>query len=176
MSGKIFERPGLLAAVDSLRKGDTLIVAKRDRLSRDVFMSCWLDKEAKKDYWNIISCAGEGTENDDPASILMRRITDVFAEYERLIIGFRTKSALKALKVRAGGQSVNGKAPYGWKWVGEPKHMKLVAAPEEQSKIREIIDGRFGCGQPILEISKQLDIPRHIVRSVIDKHRKEVKT
>ena len=30
------QRPGLLAALDAIGKGDVLIVAKRDRLGRDV--------------------------------------------------------------------------------------------------------------------------------------------
>jgi DNA invertase Pin-like site-specific DNA recombinase len=48
----------------------------------------------------IISAAGEGTDNEDPSSILMRRMIDAFGEYERLIIKARTKAALHAKKLR----------------------------------------------------------------------------
>ena len=32
------QRPGLMAAIESLRKGDTLIVGKRDRVARDLLV------------------------------------------------------------------------------------------------------------------------------------------
>jgi len=141
--GDVIDRPGLIAAIAELKRGDTLVVAKRDRLARSVFISCWLEKEAKRDKWHIISAAGEGTDSDTPEALLMRRIVDVFAEYERLVIGYRTKRALEVKKARANGAQVNGGARFGWRWVGEPKHMKLVEVPEEQAIIREIINMNF---------------------------------
>lgn len=50
----------------------------------------WIEKEVKKRGARIISAAGEGTESDDPGQILMRRMVDAFAEYERAIIKRRT--------------------------------------------------------------------------------------
>jgi hypothetical protein len=60
----------------------------------------------------VVSAAGEGTADDDPGSVLMRRVIDAFAEYERLIIKARTKAALAA-KRRRGERT--GQVPYGWK-------------------------------------------------------------
>jgi len=123
------KRDQLAEALAGMKKGDTLIVAKRDRLSRDTMLASWLEKEAKKGGWRILSAAGEGTENDDPTSVLMRRIVDAFAEYERLLIGFRTKMALKAKRAR--GEKTGGHTPYGFVEIDG----KLVENHHEQAII-----------------------------------------
>lgn len=105
------KRPGLLAALEQLSKGAALVVAKRDRLARDVFLSCWIEKEVKRRRAKVVSLAGEGTEGDDPAAILMRRMVDAFAEYERKLIGARTKAALG--HKRKNSQCI-GVIPYGF--------------------------------------------------------------
>lgn len=112
-SGSDPKRPGLLAALESLHAGDVLIVAKRDRLARDAYLSAWIEKEAKKRRARIVSAAGEGTETDDPAAILMRRMVDAFAEYERLLIGARTSAALAAKRRR--GEKTGGDVPFGFR-------------------------------------------------------------
>ena len=112
ISGSNPNRPALLAALESLEEGDTLAIAKRDRLARDTMLSCWIEKEAKKKGARIISAAGEGTEDDDPASILMRRMVDAFAEYERRLIGARTTAALTQKKAR--GEKTGGHTPFGY--------------------------------------------------------------
>ena len=94
-SGSDLKRPALMDAIDALSAGDVLVVAKRDRLARDTFFSAWIEKEAKRRGARILSAAGEGTENDDPASVLMRNIIDSFAQYERDLIAARTKAALE---------------------------------------------------------------------------------
>lgn len=87
--------PGLLAALTSLKQhtAGTLLVAKRDRLSRDMMKTAMLEAEVRKAGAKIISAAGEG-EGDDPAAALMRRMIDAFAEYERALIIARTTAAL----------------------------------------------------------------------------------
>ena len=76
----------------------------------------------------MVSAAGEGTEGDDPASVLMRRIVDAFGEYERLIIKARTKAALGAKKAR--GERV-GQVPYGWRLKADGVHLEAVKAEQE---------------------------------------------
>jgi DNA invertase Pin-like site-specific DNA recombinase len=105
------ERPGLFAAVNALKRGDVLIVAKRDRLGRDVVALALIERMVERKGARILSAAGEGTEGTDAASMLQRRILDAFSEYERLIIGQRTKAALKAKRDR--GERA-GNIPYGY--------------------------------------------------------------
>lgn len=97
--GKAFEkRPGMMNAINALSKGDLLVVAKRDRLGRDALVMAMIEAAVKRKGAKIISLAGEGTENDDPTGMLMRRMIDAFAEYERLIIGLRIEAALQVKK------------------------------------------------------------------------------
>lgn len=111
--GKIDGRDGLLAAIDATKRGYTLIVSRRDRLARDAMLACWIEKEIAKRCGRIVSVAGEGTDNDDPTSVLLRRIVDAFAEYERLLIGSRTKAALRVKGKR--GERVGRYALYGYR-------------------------------------------------------------
>ncbi len=105
------DRPGLFAAVNALKRGDVLLVAKRDRLGRDVVAVAMLERLVARKGARILSAAGEGTEGTDAASMLQRRILDAFGEYERLIIGQRTKAALKAKRDR--GERA-GNLPFGY--------------------------------------------------------------
>jgi site-specific DNA recombinase len=105
-------RPVLLDAVGTLKRGDVLLVAKRDRIGRDVVAVAMIERLVTKRGARIVSAAGEGTESDDPSGVLMRRLIDSFAEYERLIIACRTKSALAAKRRR--GERISGAIPYGF--------------------------------------------------------------
>jgi DNA invertase Pin-like site-specific DNA recombinase len=80
----------------------------------------------------IVSAAGEG-DGTDPAAKLMRTIIDAFAEYERLIIGARTKAALAVKKTKA--ERIGG-IPYGFSDVNG----KLVPNEDEQ---RVIIEAKY---------------------------------
>lgn len=115
------KRPGILEAITILKKGDTLVVAKRDRLGRDPLVVAMIESAVKRKGAKIISVAGEGTESDDPSSILMRRLVDAFSEYERLIIGVRTKAALKVKRDK--GQRV-GHIPFGKKLSTDGIHLE----------------------------------------------------
>jgi site-specific DNA recombinase len=110
-SKSIEDRPGLLDAVTALKRGDVLLIAKRDRLGRDVVAVALIERLIARKGAKVISAAGEGTESDDPTALLMRRMIDAFAEYERLLIGARTKAALRAK--RAQGFRA-GNTPFGF--------------------------------------------------------------
>src|SRR4051812_44658006 len=51
------QRPALLVALDRLGKGDVLIVAKRDRLGRDVLNVCLIQKLVERKGARIVSAA-----------------------------------------------------------------------------------------------------------------------
>ena len=103
--------PHLIEAIDALRRGDVLLVAKRDRLGRDVYRTATIERLVERRGASVASADGTGN-GDDPAAALMRRMVDAFAEYERALIGARTSAALQAKKAR--GEST-GTAPYGYR-------------------------------------------------------------
>ena len=134
MSGALSleKSPGMLNAISILKKGDMLVVAKRDRLGRDPLVVAMIESAIARKGARIVSAAGEGTENNDiPSSILMRRMIDAFGEYERLIIKARTKSALQAKKSK--GQRVRH-VRYGYRLANDKIH--LVPDKREQETIR----------------------------------------
>jgi DNA invertase Pin-like site-specific DNA recombinase len=113
-AAEIAKRPALLAALADLRarRAGLLVVAKRDRLARDVMAAAMIERLTVDAGARVLSAAGEGTESDDPASCLMRAMVDAFAAYERALIAARTKAALGVKRSR--GECV-GEAPYGWR-------------------------------------------------------------
>jgi DNA invertase Pin-like site-specific DNA recombinase len=127
------KRPALLEAIATLKREDVLMVAKRDRLGRDPLVVAMIESAVTRKGARIQSAAGEGTEGNAPGDILMRRMVDAFAEYERLIIGARTKSALQAKRVR--GERV-GHIPFGKRLAADAVH--LEDEPTEQATIRQI--------------------------------------
>ena len=108
----IDRRPGLLAALDALAVSGAgvLVVAKRDRLARDVLNAAMIERMAERVGARVVSAAGEG-EGSDPGAKLMRTMIDAFAEYERAVIRGRTVVALAALAAR--GAKVGGVQSYG---------------------------------------------------------------
>ena len=122
--------PALLSALDALAGGAVLLVARRDRLGRDVYRLALVERLADRAGARIVSADGAGN-GDDPAALLMRRMVDAFAEYERQLIGARTRAAL-ATKRRKG--ETTGRAPWGFR-VGADG-VTLEPCPEE----RRIVD------------------------------------
>jgi site-specific DNA recombinase len=146
------KRPVLVDAIAALSRGDVLLVAKRDRLSRgDPLTTGMIEAAVQRAGARIVSAAGEGTESDEPSSILMRRIIDAFAEYERLIIKARTRAALRAKKAR--GERA-GQVPYGHHLAGDGR--TLEPDPAEAAAlalIRELGDA----GTSLRAIARELD-------------------
>ena len=134
ISGTTADRPGIMAALDTLNQDDTLIVAKRDRLARDMYLSLWIEKEVKKRGARIVSAAGEGTESDDPASQLMRHMIDAFAEFERHQIAVRLAGGRAQARKR--GRKMGGDVPFGYRLDSDGKH--LIEDTDEQEVIRLI--------------------------------------
>lgn len=136
------KRPILLELLSKLKKGDILLVSKRDRLSRgDPVAMAFIERMVARKKAKIVSAAGEGTDGDSPSDVLFRRIIDAFGEYERAIIAMRTMMALQAKRARG---ELAGNTPYGWSAVeipgkttkrGKPSK-RLEEIPEEQAAIQ----------------------------------------
>lgn len=110
-AASIDRRPGLLQAIEALRteRAGVLLVAKRDRLARDVVVAAMIERLAEREGSKVASADGTGN-GDSPESSLLRGIVDVFAQYERALIRARTKAALAVKKSR--GERVGG-VPFG---------------------------------------------------------------
>lgn len=130
VSGKsgLDKRPALLTLIAELDKGDVLVVAKRDRLGRDPLVVAMIEAAVRRKGARIVSAAGEGTDSDSPTDVLMRRIVDAFAEYERLVIGARTKAALQAKRMRG---ERTGSIPYGYRLDQDGKRLLPDAGEQE---------------------------------------------
>lgn len=142
----LHKRAGLMDAVTEVGRGEVLVVAKRDRLSRDVMISAGVERLLGKRKARVVSAAGEGTESDDPAAVLMRRMVDSFAEYERLLISARTRAALRAKKKR--GQRV-GAVPFGFRVVAgvrskSGRDARLESVPEQAAVLVKVKRWREG--------------------------------
>lgn len=106
----IEDRPGLMAAVAGLRRGDGLVISKRDRLGRDAMAVLMIERAVAKRGAVILSADGIGN-SDDAGSVFMKSVVDAAAVYERNLIKARTKAALAA-KRKAGERT--GEIPFGW--------------------------------------------------------------
>ena len=153
------KRPGLIEALAQVGAGDVLLVAKRDRLGRDPIIVAMIEAAVVRQGGRVVSVAGEGTDDDSPTSILLRRITDAFAEYERLLIKARTLAALGAKRRR--GQRT-GNVPLGYALVDDGQRSKagnlvgLVVDPAKVETMRLVRELRAE-GRSLREIASQLD-------------------
>lgn len=145
------KRPGMLNALANLQKGDILIVAKRDRLGRDPLVVAMIESAIVRKGAKVLSAAGEGTESDDPSSVLMRRMVDAFGEYERLITKARTKAALQAKKLR--GERV-GYIPFGHKLASNGIHLQLC---DREQEILQQIKSLRQSGKSLRAIAKEMN-------------------
>lgn len=154
------KRPGLLDAVNAVGRGGILLVSKRDRLSRDPVSAAVVERMVAKRRGRIVSTAGEGTDGDDPTSILLRRIVDAFSEHERLVIAARTRAALKA-KARKGERV--GPLPLGYVADRPARHLRpddaapamLVPVEEELAVVARIQAAREA-GRSMRAIAEEL--------------------
>jgi DNA invertase Pin-like site-specific DNA recombinase len=124
------KRPGLLAATEALRTegAGVLVVAKRDRLARDVLTAALVERLAERAGARVVAADGTGN-GDGPEAALLRTMIDAFAAYERALIRSRTKAAL-AVK-RAKGERIGG-IPYGF---AARDDGTLVPEPREQAAV-----------------------------------------
>lgn len=88
-------RPGLDEAIAACERGDAdgLIVAKLDRLSRSVVDFASLLERARRKGWSLVAL-DLGVDTSTPSGEMMANVVISFAQYERRLIGQRTKDAL----------------------------------------------------------------------------------
>jgi len=134
----IEERPALRAALDVLgaKGAGVLVVARRDRIARDVVLAGEIEREVARAGARLVSATGEGND-DSPADAFLRTVIDGAAQYERGMIRARTRAALAAKRAR---RELVGAVPYGFALRGDGVH--LMAARQEQATIARARDLR----------------------------------
>ncbi len=113
VSGAILERPQLQQMVTDAN-GKTfqmVLVAKMDRLARDLMAQLWIEKELLTHAVELVSAA-EPFRGQDPSSVLFRQIIGAFAQFEKARITERMSGGRKQ-KARTGGYA-GGRPPIGY--------------------------------------------------------------
>jgi DNA invertase Pin-like site-specific DNA recombinase len=128
------DRPALVQAIGELRarRLSVLVVAKRDRIARDVYVAAVVERAVEKIGGRVVCADGAGN-GDTPADAFMRRILDAAAEYERALIRMRTKAALRAKRAR--GERA-GQVPFGFRLADDGRG--LVDEPKERAVLERV--------------------------------------
>jgi DNA invertase Pin-like site-specific DNA recombinase len=133
-SGKLDARPGLDATLKALRKGDTLVVWKLDRLGRDLrhLVNTVHELELRGIGFKVLSGYGASIDTTTPAGKLVFGIFAALAEFERELISERTKAGLASARAR--GRT--GGAPY--KMTVAKLRLAMAAMGQSETKIADL--------------------------------------
>ena len=100
-SAKSLDRAGLqsvLASMDA-HEADVLLVAKMDRLSRSLLQGAQVMERAKARRWALVALDLQ-VDTTTPAGEMLANVVLSTAQYERRLIGERTKAGLAAARAK----------------------------------------------------------------------------
>jgi DNA invertase Pin-like site-specific DNA recombinase len=108
-SGRLDARPGLTACLKALRKGDTLLVWKLDRLGRNLhhLVNTVHELTTRGVGFQVLTGHGASINTSTPEGNLVFGIFAALAEFERELVSERTKVGLASARARGrkgGGQ------------------------------------------------------------------------
>jgi DNA invertase Pin-like site-specific DNA recombinase len=116
----VVDRPGLAEALGHVQGGraDAIVVARADRLARDLVLQEWLRAEVLRAGAELRSASPVEDlymrdDPTDPTGNLVRQILGAVSEYERAMVRLRMEAG-KAMKRKAGGYA-GGAPPYGYR-------------------------------------------------------------
>jgi DNA invertase Pin-like site-specific DNA recombinase len=134
----IFRRPAGSRLAD-LRRGDVVIVAKLDRLSRDLIdaLTVMRDWEAAG-VRLIINGYGDctGPQSQGSTGRLVIEVMAVFAGHERRVLKERQRDGQAAK--RAAGGHIGGAAPFGYRKIGTGRAARLEPDPAQQAALLDM--------------------------------------
>ena len=81
------------------KQADGLVVAKLDRLSRSLLDFVGLMEQSRKNGW-VLAALDLGVDTSTPTGEMVANIMATFAQFERRLIGQRTRDALSVKKAR----------------------------------------------------------------------------
>ena len=135
VSGAVEDRPELSELLQTLGSGDLVVVARLDRLARDLLTQEVLLRDIRQRGADVVSCSP--AESDylrddphDPTRKLIRQVLGAVSEFERALIKLRLQRG-RALKAERGGFAY-GSPPFGYGAEGG----ELVMVAEEQAAIQ----------------------------------------
>jgi DNA invertase Pin-like site-specific DNA recombinase len=133
-SGKNDVRHGLDSCLKALRKGDTLVVWKLDRLGRNLkhLVNTVHDLSSKGIGFNVLTGQGANIDTSTPQGKLVFGIFAALAEFERDLISERTKAGLDAARARGR----NGGAPY--KMTAMKLQLAQTAMEKSETNVSEL--------------------------------------
>ena len=131
VSGADEFREKLWQAIEALPKGGVLLVYKRDRLARNVYLSEQINRAVTKKGATIEAVTGD-VKGDSAETVMIRQVLAAIAEYERKMIASRTRHAMRFHM--ANGRRMGAECPYGW--MPDPDDAKrMVSNPTERGVI-----------------------------------------
>lgn len=132
-ASELGDRPALATALADLGAlgAGVLVIARRDRLARDVVVAAAIARAVTRLGARIVSADGVGN-GDSPADEFMRTVIDGAAAYERALIRARTRAALQAKRAR--GERA-GTVPWGYRAVDDGV---LVPEPTERDVLARV--------------------------------------
>ena len=154
-SGKSLKRPGLIRALDALKRGDAagLVVAKLDRLSRSVGdWNALIDGYFGERAGSTLMSVADSIDTRTAAGRLVLNVLMSVAQWERETIAERTTDALRFKKSK--GERV-GQIPFGWSVAADG--VRLIEEPGEQAAIATMAGLRNGgmtCGKVAAEMNR----------------------
>ncbi len=98
-SGADFTRPGLTRLLRKLRRGDTIVVWRLDRLGRSLFELLKLIRDLNERGVEFRSLS-ESLDTGTPAGRLLLHVLASMAEFERSLISERTRAGMAAARAR----------------------------------------------------------------------------
>lgn len=93
------ERPQLKKALEEIERGDSLVVARLDRLARSIHEFSGLVEKSTREGWKLV-CLDPQLDFATPTGRLVANVLAAVAEWEREIIAQRVSEALQAKKRR----------------------------------------------------------------------------
>ena len=133
-SGRTDARPGLEGALKALRRGDTLVVWKLDRLGRNLrdLVNTVHDLSQRGVGLKVLTGQGASIDTSKPAGKLVFGIFAALAEFERELISERTKAGLASARARGR----KGGAKY--KMTAAKVRLAMAAMGQRETKVSEL--------------------------------------
>ncbi|NOV29230.1 recombinase family protein [Methylomonas sp. ZR1] len=142
ISGKSADRPELGNCLKSLRRGDTLVVWRLDRLGRSLKDLIYIVADLESKGINFVSLT-ERIETQSAAGKLTFHLFAALSEFERTIIRERTKAGIAAARARG---RKGGRKP-----ILDPGKIKEIKALMADPTIKvTIIAKRYGVSRATL--------------------------